>query len=202
MRFTRLLRKKILIAAAILAVGGLGACQTPPPNAPEYPELTFTHLPPISLGVAGLEIVDNFTPPADATHIENRMPVSLESALRNWARDRLKFNGVSGVAKFIIENASVTETDLPRTKGLTGVFTTDQAQRYDAAVSVQVRLEGVPRVNEAFAQAAVSRYQTLPEDASINVREDTWFNLTEQVMKDFDPQMAASIRQHLADFVR
>ncbi len=200
MRLRRFARKATIAAVLLAVATGLGSCATPPP--PQFPELTFTHLPQITLGVERIEVVDNFTPPSDSKHVENRMPVSPEQALKNWARDRLKANGVSGVAKFIITNASVVETDLARSKGLKGVFTTEQAERYDAAVNVEVRLEGVPRVNQAFAQASVERSQTVAEDASINVREEVLFALTEQVMKDFDPQMAASIRKHLADFIR
>lgn len=200
MRLPRFARKISVPAALLMVMTGLASCTTPPP--PQFPELTFTHLPQITLGVARIEIVDNFTPPSDPKHVENRMPVTPEQALRNWARDRLQANGVSGVARFIINNAAVTETPLVLKKGLSGVFTTEQSHRYDAGVDVEVRLEGVPRVTQAFAKAAVNRSQTIPEDASINVREETWFNLTEQVMKDFDPQMSASIRKHLADFIR
>ena len=189
--------KPLFIALIAFAVT---ACETAP--SPKLPELTFTHLPTITLGVARIEIVDNYSPADNAKHIENRMPSSPETALRNWARDRLRANGVSGVAKFIISNASVVEADLATTKGLKGIFTNDQSQRYDAVVNVSVRLEGVPRVSEAFAEAEISRSQTVAEDATINVREQAWFNLTEAVMKDFDPAMAASIRKHLADFVR
>lgn len=200
MRLPRFARKATLAAVLLAAAAGLGSCSTPPP--PQFPELTFTHLPQITLGVSKIEIVDNYTPPNDPKHVEDRMPVSPEQALKNWARDRLRANGVSGVAKFIITNAAVVETDLARSKGLKGVFTTEQAERYNASVNVEVKLEGVPRVNRAYAQAAVERSQTVAEDASINVREEVWFALTEQVMKDFDPQMTASIRQHLADFIR
>ncbi len=200
MRLPRFARKISVLAALLMVMTGLTSCTTPPP--PQFPELTFTHLPQITLGVARIEIVDNFTPPSDPKHVENRMPVTPEKALRNWARDRLQANGVSGVARFIINNAAVTETPLVLKKGLSGVFTTEQSHRYDAGVDVEVRLEGVPRVTQAFAKAAVNRSQTIPEDASINVREETWFDLTEQVMKDFDPQMSASIRKHLADFIR
>ena len=69
-------------------------------------------------------------------------------------------------------------------------------------LKVSIRLEGVPRVSEAFAQADIKRSQTVPEDVSVNIREQALFDLTETIMKDFDPAMAASIRKHLADFVR
>lgn len=194
------LRRLTLAIGLIAGMVGLSACATPPP--PQFPELTYTHLPTITLGVGSIEVVNNAKKSDAALHVESSMPVTPEQAVRNWARDRLRANGVSGVAKVIIESASVTETELARSKGLKGVFTTEQSQRYDADLKVSIRLEGVPRVSEAFAQAAISRSQTVPEDVSVNVREQALFGLTESVMKDFDPAMAASIRKHLADFVR
>lgn len=197
MRATKTLRR---FALSLIIMVSLAACTTPP--APQYPDLTFTHIPPIVLGVERIEIINAASPTAGATHVEAQMPVSPEAALRAWARDRLQANGVSGVAKFVIEKASVTETDLKKTEGLKGLVTKDQSHRYDSNVRATLSLEGVPRVTQAFAQAEVSRAQTISEDASINDREQIWFNLTEATMKDFDPIMAASIRKHLADFVR
>lgn len=193
-------RRITLALGFFVCIVGLNACATPPP--PQFPELTYTHLPAITLDVAKIEVVSALKKSDAALHIESSMPVTPEQALRNWARDRLRASGVSGVAKVIIENASVTETELTRSEGLKGVFTTEQSQRYDADLKVSIRLESVPRVSEAFAQAEIKRSQTVPEDVSVNVREQALFELTESVMKDFDPAMAASIRKHLADFIR
>ena len=187
------------IAAFTLITLAVSGCASPP--APKFPDLRFTHMPKITLDVAAIEIVDNFQP-AGPAHIEDRMPVSPETALRNWAQDRLQAGGVSGVAKFIINSAAVTETKLTKKGGITGAFTTQQSHRYDALLRVELRLEGVPRVSKAFAEANVTRSQTLGEDASINVREQMWFDLTDSLMKDYDPLMAASIRTHLSDLVR
>ena len=195
---TRLNLSRTIAAFTLIALAVSG-CASPP--APKFPELRFTHLPKITLDVASIEIVDNFQP-AGVAHIENRMPVSPETALRNWAQDRLQAGGVSGVAKFIINSAAVTETKLTKKGGITGAFTTQQSHRYDADLRVELRLEGVPRVSKAYAEANVTRAQTLGEDASINVREQMWFDLTESLMKDYDPLMSASIRTHLSDLVR
>ena len=197
MRVSQKLRRLTL---SLLAVVGLAACSTQP--APKYPELTYTHMPKIALGVAEIQVVSATSKTSGAKHVEAEMPVSPETALRAWARDRLQANGVSGVAKFVIENASVTETDLKKTPGLKGLVTKDQSQRYDSKIRATVTLEGVPRVTQAFAQAEVSRGQSIAEDATINERDQLLFDLTEATMKDFDPIMAASIRKHLADFVR
>tara|TARA_R110000787_G_scaffold226512_3_gene334321 strand:- start:81680 stop:82270 length:591 start_codon:yes stop_codon:yes gene_type:complete len=187
------------IAAFTLIAIAVSGCASPP--APKFPDLRFTHMPKITLDVASIEIVDNFQS-AGAAHIEDRMPVSPETALRNWAQDRLEAGGVSGVAKFIINSAAVSETKLTKKGGITGAFTTQQSHRYDADLRVELRLEGVPRVSKAFAEANVTRSQTIGEDASINVREQMWFDLTESLMKDYDPLMSNSIRTHLSDLIR
>jgi len=192
--------RRLAAAVAACAVVLVAGCTTPPTAS--FPDLTYTYLPPITLNVAKIEIVDKFQPDKDATHIESRLPVSPEQALRNWARDRLRANGVTGVAKFVIEDASVTETDLKKTQGLKGMFTTDQAQRYDAKVRATIHLEGVPRVSRAYAEAEATRSQTVAEDATINDREQVWFDLTDRLMKDFNPVMEKSIKEHLGDFVR
>ncbi len=186
--------------AAFLAVAlSLGACASPPP--PSFPEITFAHLPTITLDVAKIEVVDKFAPSADKTHVEGRVPVAPKTALRNWARDRLRAGGAAGVAVFTIEDASVIETDLAINKDLKAQFTKEQAQRYDAAVRVTLRLEGLPSVTEAVATASANRSQTVREDANVNQRDTILFELTEALMREFDPAMSASIRRHLGRFV-
>ncbi len=195
------LGKRLRQVGSIAIIGLLlAACASQP--APKFPELTYTHLAPINLGVADIQIINNAGPATDANRVDNRMPVSPSTALSAWARDRLKANGVSGTAFFTIEEASVVEVPLPRTSGITGAFTKDQAQRYDLKVRATLRLEGVPRVTQAFADSLVSRSQTVTEDVSLNERNQILFDLTETAMKDFDPAMEASIRQHLGAFVR
>jgi len=130
------------------------------------------------------------------------MPRPPSEAMRNWAQDRLKANGVSGTAIFTIEEASVVGADLATTPGIKGAFTNDQAERYQLRIRATLKLEGVPRVNQAFADTSVDRSQTVAENATINDREQIWFDMTESSMQEFNKTMEASIRQHLADFVR
>lgn len=189
-------RLSLILAMAFTAA----SCATEPP--PQFPELRYTHLPQIGLDVAEIRIVDNTAGGTDANRVENRMPVAPKVALTNWAKDRLRADGVSGVAVFTIEEASVVEAKLKQSGGLKGVFTKEQAERYDAKVAATLKLEGVPRVTQAFAQAQVTHSQTVREDATLNDRDQAWFDLTETVMKDFDPAMSNSIRQHLGQFVR
>lgn len=197
MKFPAVLRR---VAALLIVAFAVASCATQPP--PQFPELRFTHLPPITIGVAKIQIVDARNAASSGNHVEARMPRSPADAVRNWAQDRLQANGVSGVAIFTIEDASVVETNLKTTGGIKGAFTNDQAERYDGRIRATLRLENVPRVTQAYADAAVEHSQTIAENATINDREQVWFDLTEALMKAFDPAMSTSIRQHLADYVR
>lgn len=191
--------KSLRVAAVALPIG-LAACATPP--AAKFPDITFSHLPKISVDVARIEVVDATTPSTAANRVEGRMPAQPKSALRNWARDRLQPVGAAGVAKFIIEDASVTETDLAVNKDFKATFTKEQAERYVGNVQVTLKLEGVPYLTTADATASANRVQTVREDATINQRETIQFEMIEALMREFDHAMAESMRRHLGNAVR
>lgn len=185
--------------AFLLVTAGIAACATPP--APQYPELRFTHLPAITLGVANIKVVDARPTTSAPNHVEARMPRPPAEALRNWAQDRLRATGTSGTAVFTIEEAEVVETDLKTMSGVKGAFTNEQAERYDGKVKASLRIEGLPNA-EAYASATVNHSQTLAENATINDREDLWFEMSEKLLQAFDPAMSNSIRQHLGEYLR
>src|SRR4051812_9994686 len=110
---------------------GLGACGTES-ERPNYPDLTWTHLPPLTLDVAEIEIIDATTPTNASPHVEQLFPVPPAHAAQRWARDRLRAGGLANRARFIIQRADVIETSLPKSGGLAGIFTKDQGDRYDA----------------------------------------------------------------------
>ncbi len=186
--------------SAVLMLLSLGACATPPPA--KFPEITFSHLPKISLDVAAIQVVDGTAAVKAGNHVETQIPASPRAALMNWARDRLSADGGAGLAKFIIEEASVVETDLAVNSDLKAKFTKEQAQRYDANVRVTLKLEGVPYLTQAQASAEAMRSQTVREDANINQRDTVLFEMVETLMREFDPAMSQSIRRHLGNAAR
>lgn len=184
---------------ALVGLSGLflAACATPPP-APRFPELTFTHLPPIRLDATSLEIVDAYTPPLTAPNIEHRMPVAPAAAARRWAQDRLVPAGDAGRITVTIEDASVTETVLPRTRGVRGTVTTDQSERYDARLFVRVAIANPGGIGEVSAEATRSR--TVLEGLSLNDREKVWFEITEALIGDLNVELENAIDDFLARF--
>ena len=127
-------------AAASAALLLLAACTVAAPSQ-QFPDLTYSHLEPIRLDVARVDIVDEYRPPLTAPNVDHRAPVPPAQAARNWASDRLIVSGGGARrAVFTIQEAPIIETELDRTTGLRGAFTKDQSERYDATVAVRLEI--------------------------------------------------------------
>lgn len=195
------LRASARLAVVALSLLALAACAAPPPKQ-AFPELTWSHLAPFKLDVAEVEVVSEFEPTFKPPHVEHFVPAPPEQAARRWARDRLKAAGAQGRARVIIKDASIKEVPLEVGKDVRGYFTTEQAQRYDAAVEVEIEIRGPRGYRDGYVRARAERTQTVPEDITLNERERVWFELTEGLMKDFDAEMSKNIRQYLGRFLR
>lgn len=187
---------------AVLAGLDLAGCATPPPQN-RFPELTYAHLGQFRLAVARIDVISEYKSPFAPPNIEQDMPVIPEQAMRRWAADRLVATGAAGhTAQFIIQDAKVTDTKLPKTPGLQGVFTTDQSDRYDASFAARlvIRAEtGYYGTGQASAQA--TRARTVAEGITINERNKVWFELVEATMNALDTELDHQIRNNLGRFL-
>ena len=185
----------------VVLAGLLTACTTAP-LAPAFPELTYRHLGTITLDTTAVDIVDEYRPPLKEPNIEHKVPVPPALALRRWALDRLASTGnADRRAVFTIQQAAMTETRLPRTKGLRGALTTDQSDRYDLTLAVRLELfEARNRVGIATATATRSR--TVAEDITLNDRDRVLFEMVESTMLDLNKELENSIRQFLGAYIR
>lgn len=192
-----LIRRSLLFAALLLAAG----CETEVPR-PGFPELAYSHLPPIRLDVARIEVVQRYRPPARKPNVEHLFPVVPAMAAERWARDRLKAAGSAGVARVTVVYAGVVEVPLKRTGGLAGMFTTEQSERYDGAIEVSIDvLDGAGRTMASVSSRA-ERRRTVPEDITLLGREKVWFELTEAMMNDLNISLERQIREHLGRWLR
>lgn len=179
-----------------LFLGGflvLAGCAAPPQNP--YPPLTYDHLPPLKFSVAEVEIEDAYVPSTTPPHVEVLFPVRPGEAAVAWARDRLVATGGERKLRYVVKEASVTETALEVQSGVTGALTTDQSERYDARLVLEVQIvDDTGRVESSTSARAV-RSVTVAEDASINDREGTWYTLTKKLMDDMGAQLEETLRQ-------
>lgn len=196
--YERLLR----CAGALLLAGTLVAGCSTAPELPKFPDLTYDYLGVMAFDVQEVEIIDAYRPPLKEPNIEHKVPAPPALAMRRWAVDRLAGTGNPdrrGV--FTIQQAALTETRLPRTRGVRGVVTNDQSERYDLTLTGQLELhEGRSRVG--IATATVTRSRTVAEDITLNDRDRAVFEMVEQAMLDFDKEMEASILRFLRPYMR
>lgn len=185
---------------AVTGAVALNACSAPPPH-PEYPDIHFTNQTPIGLGVNTISLREDYTPSSTPPHVETQFPVTPMHALENWAHDRLSATGGPDRAVVDITDASVTETNLPRTQGMQGWFTTDQSERYDMTVQATINIIDSSGLVVRTATAHASRSQSVAENISPDQREQTWYDMTKDIMAQFDRQMENEIRTHFTGFV-
>lgn len=183
------------ISFVVLVAWLVTACQSVP--TANVPQLSFAHLPAISLGVGEKEVVSAYSMPLKEPNVEHRMSTAPEKAFRLWVSQRIATRGQGGVARFTLDDASVIEVPLDRTKGIKGLFTKDQSERYDATLKAHVELFDPSGAKLGFASAQVKHTRTVGESVTLNQREQIWFELVEALMKDFDKTFEANIRAHL-----
>ncbi|MBO6827395.1 MAG: hypothetical protein JJ879_14410 [Sneathiella sp.] len=192
-------KTKFIISACLMLL--LSACVTTP-ERPTYADITFQHLAPLRLDVGEIKIVNEYRSPLTAPNVEHELPVKIEDSLRNWVRDRIQVTGnQNAFAVFTIKDASVIEKPLEKKSGLSGLFTTDQSERYEFRVAAEVMVQEV-NGNKAIATADSSRIKSVSEDITLNDREMVYFEQTEIMMREFDVQMEKNIRQFLGGFLR
>ena len=179
----------------------VAACETPIERRVSS-EITFSHLPPILLDVAAIDVIVAYEPSLKAPNVEHEFPVPPVMAAARWAADRLRAVGASGRAVVTIIEASVVEVSLKKSAGLKGLFTTDQSERYDARIRLAVEAVDPNRQLKSRAEAEAQRSLTVAESITLSAREKTWFTLTEALMADFDGAMEEQIRKHLAGFLK
>ena len=187
--------------AVLGLLGALAAC-TIGAERPSFPELTWSHLPPITLDVAEIEIIDASQPTGASPHVEHLFPLPPAKATERWARDRLRAGGLANRARFIIQRADVIEVGLRRTEGLSGIFTTDQSERYDAELGVALEIRSDTGALLGQVTTETRKSQTVAEDASLNEREAAWFEMTDDLMKLLNAEMERVMPLYLSRWIR
>ncbi|KKJ75337.1 hypothetical protein WH95_19125 [Kiloniella litopenaei] len=185
-----------------LALGGavLSGCKTAP-SSYEYAELTYTHLPPYNLLVQDVVVDQAYVSPAKSPNVEHLFDIPPAQASERWARDRLYPQGNSNVLNFVIKNAAVTESKLEQQKGITGLFTYDQSERYTGVLEVELQVLNDQGFKEASVIAKAERSVTVAENIKLRDREKVWYKLTEDLMMEIDRQLQQGIAKHLSHYV-
>ena len=175
--------KKILtIVAAIL----LTACNTVAPVQRPVPHYVYQQYPAVILNVGSIQVVEAYTSPSDGMHAEQLMPDPLPEAIAAWARSHFKANGGNGTLTITVKDASVIKKDLQKAGGFKGAVTIEQAERYDAHMLVEFKVDGNGSGPDGSGVVNVARGQTIAENASLQDRDLIWTKMAEAMMIDLD----------------
>ena len=186
---------------AFVFVGLLPACETAV-TPQQFSDLRYTHLPTISLAVAGIEVVNQYQSSTKKPHVEGEFPVLPVMVAGNWLRDRLSAVGGSDVIRATVTKASVVEVPLKKSSGIRGAFTRDQSERYDATLALKIDILDSRGNLLGTISSQAKRSQTVSEDLSLAEREQVWFRMTEAMMNDLNSSLEKQIRQHFRRWLR
>lgn len=189
---------KIVCAAATVVF--LNACSTMNNNTavPErYSDLHFDNKAPISLLVKSVEIKSEFTPSFTRPHVEHMLPISIEKTAKTWAKERLQATDFASnsVAEFIIQDASVTETEEKSEQLLS-----KDRLKYHATLKVLLRV--VDNKSSAAANVEAWRDLVMAIDTNIEDKEQHWNDMVINLFQAFDSSMEKQIYQSLNMYVK
>ena len=178
--------------ACVLVAGLAAACALDDPQN-RFDEISFADSGTIGLDVGEVRVEQSYAAPGKGPNVDHRFPVQPKDAAERWAQDRLRAQGDRLVLRYIVRDAAVTETALETQSGVSGLLTEEQSERYDARIVVDLEIIDGRQV-QATASTEVRRFVTVPEGISLKERERTWYELTENIMKDLDTQLEETIR--------
>ena len=186
----------VLVAALFVA-----ACTVPADNRPQ-PRFVYKDYPPTVLGVATIQVVQDYQMPSRDPNVEHLMPQPLPFAVADWARTRFKAGGSDGNLIITIKDASIVGQDLPMTKGVKGWFTVDQSQRYEGKIDVEFRLDGTIGSSGGSGTVLVNRGQTVAENTSIQGRDVAWTKMEETMVLDLDTNTQRMLQNRLPFLIK
>jgi hypothetical protein len=188
----RLLARLILILVGFSLV----ACTTPLPVR-NLDKISYSEEPPIRLDVREIEIQRAYQPPNAAPNVDHLFGVPPAAGAQLWAADRLKAAGPTRRARFIVHEAPVIEVRLERSGGLTGTFTVEQSERYEARLVAEGQILAEDGSVEASVMVEVTHHRTVPENVTLNERVQVWHEMTQALVDAMDRRLDATIKKAL-----
>lgn len=190
---TQRVRHLVIVLLGLALVG----CATSPPPRQSLDRISYSERPPIRLDVREIEIERAYQPPNAAPNVDHLFPVPPAAGAQLWAVDRLNAAGPQRRARFIVREASVVEVPLERSGGLTGAFTIEQSERYDARLVAELQILADDGRMEGSVTVEVEHSRTVPENLSLNERERTWHTMTRTLLDEMDRRLDATIKEAL-----
>lgn len=181
---------------AVLMPAALISCAISSP-LPGVPDLTYSHMPPITIDVSRIEIINNHRSTHQWPHVEHNLPVPPLAAVKKWVADRMRAGGTENRAQFIIEKAGVVAIPLPLNKGVTGLVINEQAVRYEAKLRVRLEISSSYGHKKSYVTAKAELNRTASEALTLLEKNEFFIQLTEDLMNMLNSELELNIIRHL-----
>jgi len=185
------LKHFFLTGAALLAILPAACTSTSTNNLPRA-DLGFTQMAPVSLGVSKVQVTDST---GGGAQLNPR--VSPVEALTRYANRRLKANGGEGTLNFIIQQASLTASEVPNTGNWTENFQLSKPMEY--VVTMRIGLDLVDRQTQPNVRSAytLERKKQLPAGTSLAERDRQLNLMVEDMVKNVDDAVQAGLKNNM-----
>jgi hypothetical protein len=185
-------RTGLLLAFLVVILGGCA-------RKSEVPLVGLQSLSkaPISLNVASIEVMNDYTPSDDDFCVDTLMSPSPSEIVQQWASDRFQLRGTKGRAVLVIEEASLKEDPVPLDPGN---FFSSPLIRYRGNLVIKLKLFSSDGDRLGTAEASASASRTASESLTVREREKLWICLVETLLNQLDPVLESKIQEHLSDF--
>ena len=189
--------RQFIPLAVILSLTGCAE-----PKMPEPMGLSYLSQAPIKVDVAHIEVVKQFKSRNVRPNVEHEFPVPPIAMIQQWVHDRFLAVGSSGTMTVTIEDASVVEVPLKVTKGIKGLFTVEQSERYDASVVLKIEMTDESGASTGYTRATAKGSRTVAENMTLGQKRKVWMNLMEKVLNNLDTEVEKNVQTHLAKFLK
>ncbi len=189
-------RRRFLIHGSLIAMALpiLTSCAAPEATS-DFAPIQFGDRPSLRLNVARVNFRDETGGGDDSSEVGRYFPDPPKAVVERWVRQRLTPVGAEGEVQAILYDASVRETELERTRGLRGIVTRDQSERYDARIVLALRAYDRNGQFTSGVESRIERSTSVPENLGRGERTALWHRLMEDVARRFDEEMERAIRE-------
>ncbi len=161
----------------------IGCVQTPP--AGHAAVNNFSHIQPVNLNVASIDVQDQYIPPMKAPNIEHMMVNPPYHAAYNLAKRSFNAVGANDELKIIIHEAKIVQSS--DNASAATFWSGGRTYLYKGFMRADVVLnQSVPPYSQlGKGEVKVNRVLKLPENTSLTQREIAMNKMVEEMMNDF-----------------
>lgn len=163
--------------------------------------IRFSDATMLSTDATSLSITVEARPPKEYPHVMYRAPFTVEQAAKAWAESHFSLSGNSvNTLRITVKEGDITEKLLPKTGGIKGWFTKDQAAEYEARIAVEVAVVDPNGKVVASADGKAWHSRTVSEGATEEDKRHVWADMIKVTFDNLDAELQPRIRSSMAAY--